>query len=215
MIQDKEKLEIPAKAPLHRDEFKNKIKNMSDLHTEIMLLSDEILSAQDEEVAENKEQLIAKMETLKNELRISERFKPAQAEVRLLENQLQEMEVRLGLRHAQDPVKETEKLFNRSSKDREIKRISKETDIKLEKVFEKPLTLEAITQQAIEILYMDDKEIFDKKEELFLKMEACEKHLEQEKSNPNRISSDIQATTMNLQNARERIDHAIKMYSSS
>lgn len=222
----KNKFEIPVKPPLSNEEIAKKqdqiatqkaigsFKDFSDYQTEVMLFSGEVLSAQDEEIEGSKDQWADKLQALKSQLKsVTSRYKASQEMVRIINNQFEDIEVRLGIRQAANPFHETEKLFKRSSQEEETRTLSASLDLKKgQSAFEKPLTLEGIIQFTNELLYLDDDEIIKDGTKIQLKINECRNKIDAERLNPKSNQSEIWVAKANLQNAIERYQMIINEY---
>ena len=96
-----------------------KKQTMNDLHHKIMEFSDEIISAQDKEISDHKNEFKAVLEELKSELdkaKMNIKPPPTDIEIKILKNQIEEIEERLGIREVTDQFKETEKMFKNRNK---------------------------------------------------------------------------------------------------
>lgn len=228
-----DKLSIPVNPSEPSEEiqrWESDFKNMDDLKTAVMLLNsavinddkflsnDEALGAQvDEkkvlnpaqykdflEAQRQRNKWIEELKELTKEIDLGEiRFKPPQNQIQKLRNQLKEVEIRLGILKPKD----RDRLEEARKKEQRLNQAFKELGLEKGKsVFEKPLTIEGIRNFAIELLYMDDIEIIDKKWELLLKLDECENKLKNEKSNTKNNLNDVNVAAMNLQNAIDRFN---------
>lgn len=184
---------------------KTKFRNISDLHTAILVFSDKVFNASDDV---DKMEFKPQLQLLESELK---RFSSAlQTSERprylLLQGQLTDLRVNLGFEEARSSMEKTQGMFNKERTSRGIAEARRSLGLERgESAFEKlPTNVDEISNFANQVLYEEDQHIMDNLSELRVQIDECEIIL---KSIKNKIPNiEFLAAQNKLNDAKERLN---------